>query len=91
MLPILALLFERVINTELFNFITPFVHYRFLKGSGTQDCKTAVALFSSQALESHQECQVISLGIKGAFNHIWWNGLLQHLSCGFCSILVIFV
>ena len=71
MLPILALLFERVINSELFNFITPFVQFRFLKGSGAQDCKTAVALFSSQALESYQECQVISLGIKGAFKIIF--------------------
>ena len=56
MLPTLALLFERVISSQLYNCITPFVlqsQYGFLKGSGTQDCATAIALFATQALESH--------------------------------------
>ena len=89
MLPTLALLFERVISSQLCNYITPFVpqnQYEFLKGTGVQDCGTAIGLFATQVLESCQECQVVSLDIKGAFNYIWWNSLLQHLSCiGACG------
>ena len=84
MLPTLALLFEHVISSQLYNCIMPFIpqsQYGFLKGSGAQDCRTAIALFATQALELQQECRVVSLDIQGAFDHIWWNGLLQHLSC----------
>ena len=65
-------------------YIMPFVpqsQYGFLKGCGAQDCGTAIALFATQTLESRQECRVVSLGIKGAFDHIWWSSLLQHLDC----------
>ena len=88
-LPTLALLFERVISSQLYNYITPFIpqsQYGFLKGTGAQDCGTVIALFATQALELRQECRVVSLDIKGAFDRIWWNGLLQHLSCiGVCG------
>ena len=60
-LPTLALLFEHVISSQLYNHITPFIaqsQYGFLKGSGAQDCGTAIALFATQALESRQECQL---------------------------------
>ena len=83
-LPTLVLLFERVISSQLYNRIMPFVsqsQYGFVKGTGAQDCGTVIALFATQALELRQECQVVSLDIKGAFDCIWWNGLLQHLSC----------
>ena len=49
-----------------------------------QDCGTAIALFATQAQESCQECRVLFLDIKSAFDHIWWNGLLQHLNCIAC-------
>ena len=84
MLPTLALLFERVISSQLYNRIMPFIpqsQYGFVKGTGAQDCGTVIALFATQALELLQECRVVSLDIKGAFDRIWWNGLLQHLSC----------
>ena len=25
------------------------------------------------------ECRIVSLDIRGAFDSVWWNGLLQHL------------
>ena len=56
-LPTLELLFELAISSKLYNWITPFVpqsQYGFLKGSGAQDCRTATALFATQALESRQ-------------------------------------
>ena len=83
----MVLLFEHVISSQLYNCITPFVlqsQYGFLKGSGAQDCGTAIALFATQALESHQECQVVSLDIKGAFDHIF-GGMVCY------SILVVLV
>ena len=81
-LPALALLFEHVIDSQLHNRVTLFVpqsQYGLLKGSEAQDCGTAIALLTT--LESHQECQVVSLDIKDALGCSWWNGLLQHLSC----------
>ena len=75
MLSTLALLFERIINSQLYNYITPFFpqnQYGFLKSSGAQECKTAIALFATQVLESCQECHVISLDIKGAFDHAYF-------------------
>ena len=83
-LPTLALLFERVISSQLYNCIIPFVpqsQYSFVKGTEAQDCGTVIALFATRVLELHPECRVVSLDIKGAFDHIWWDGLLQHLSC----------
>ena len=55
----LALLFEHIISSQLYNCITPFVpqsQYGFSKGSEAQDCGAAIALFATQALESRQEC-----------------------------------
>ena len=59
MLPTLALLFERVISSQLYNRIMLFVpqsQYGFVKGTGAQDCGTVIALFVTQALELRQEC-----------------------------------
>ena len=50
-LPTLALLFEREISSQLYNCITPFVpqnQFGFWKGTGAQDCGTAIALFAIQ-------------------------------------------
>ena len=61
----------------------PFVpqsQYGFVKGTGAQDCGTVIALFATRVLELRQECRVLSLDIIGAFDHIWWDGLLQYLS-----------
>ena len=81
-MPTLALLFERVIGSQMYNFIAPFIpqnQYGFVKGTGAQDCGTTIAFTATQALNRQQECYIVSLDIKGAFDRIWWNGLLNHL------------
>ena len=55
------------------NFVTPFIYqnqYGFVKGTGAQDCGVALALIATQALNNRQECCIVSLGIKGAFDKI---------------------
>ena len=84
-MPTLALLFECVIGSQMYNFIAPFIpqnQYGFVKGTGAQDCGATIAFTATQALNRRQECRIVSLDIKGAFDRIWWNGLLNHL----CSI-----
>ena len=81
-MPTLALLFERVIGSQMYNFVAPFIpqnQYGFVKGTGAQDCGATVAFVATQALNSRQECCIVSLDIKGAFDKIWWSGLLNHL------------
>ena len=43
-----------------------------------------MAFTATQVLEDHQECRIVSLDIHGAFDSVWWDGLLQHLAmeCG---------
>ena len=50
-----------------------------MKGTGAQDCGATVAFVVTQALNSRQECRIVSLDIKAAFDKIWWSGLLNHL------------
>ena len=81
-MPTLALLFERVISSQMYNFITPFIpqnQYGFMKGTGAQDCGATIAFIATQALNCWQELHIVSLDIKGAFDKIWWDGLLHHL------------
>ena len=78
-MPTLALLFERVIGSQMYNFVAPFIpqnQYGFVKGTGAQDCGTTVAFIVTQALNSRQECRIVSLDIKGAFDKIWWSDCL---------------
>ena len=57
-----------------------------MKGTGVQDCGVTIAFTATQALNRRQEYRIVSLDIKGAFDKIWWNGLLSHLwSIGFCQ------
>ena len=81
-MPTLALLFERVISSQMYNFITPFIpqnQYGIMKGTGAQDCGETIAFIATQALNCRQELRIVSLDIKGAFDKIWWDGLLHHL------------
>ena len=57
----------------------PSAQFGFIKGTGAQDCGTALAFTTIQALEHWMECRIVSLDIRGAFDSVWWNGLLQHL------------
>ena len=50
-----------------------------MKGSSTSD--TGVLLVSCIATPINQraEARLVALDIKGAFNSVWWRGLLAHL------------
>ena len=77
-----ALVFEQVIHSQLYNHILPFIQstqFSFIKGTGAQDCGTAIALTATQILENQEECRIVSLDIHGAFDSVWWSGLLCHL------------
>ena len=53
-MPTLALLFERVIGSQMYNFIASFIpqsQYGFVKGTGAQDCGTTTVFI--QTFEGH--------------------------------------
>ena len=75
-------MFGQVIHSQLYNHILPFIpstQLGFIKGTGTQDCGTAIAFTATQVLEDREECRIVSLDIRGAFDSVWWSGLLSHL------------
>ena len=78
-LPTLALLFEHVISL-LFYKVN--MAAGFFERHWAQDCRTAIALFATRPLQSSgimsgvPSIVSLSLDIKGAFDRIWWNGLL---------------
>ena len=88
-MPTLELLFEHAIGPQLYNFVAPFIpqnQYEFVKGTGAQDCGATIAFIATQVLHCWQECHIMSFDIKGAFDKIWWSGLLSHLwSIGVCQ------
>ena len=47
--------------------------------TGAQDCGATIAFIATQAPNCQQECHIVSLDIKIAFDKIWWNGLPNHL------------
>ena len=49
-----------------------------MKDTGAQNCGTAIAFTAMQALEHYEQCHIVSLDIRGAFNSVWWAGLLKH-------------
>ena len=71
-----------VIHSQLYNHILPFIpstQFGFIKGTDAQDCGTAIAFTATQVLKDQEECRIISLDIRGAFDSVWWSGLLSHL------------
>ena len=76
------MVFERVVYSQLYRHISTYIpstQFGFVKGTEAQDCGAALAFAAIQALERHQECRIVSLDICGAFDSVWWGGLLQHL------------
>ena len=52
-MPTLALLFEHVIGSQMYNFIASFIpqtQYGFMKGTGAQDSGAIIAFTVTQAL-----------------------------------------
>ena len=81
-LPTLAIVFEHVLHSQLYCHISPYIpptQFWFIRGTGAQDRGTTLAFTAIQALEHWKECRIVSLDIRGAFDSVWWNGLLQHL------------
>ena len=67
-MPTLALLFEHVIGSQMYNFNVPFLpqnQYGFVKGTGAQDCGATIAFTATQALNRRQECRIVSLDKGG--------------------------
>jgi hypothetical protein len=88
-LPNIAVVFERVLDAQFDRFVRdhiPGSQFGFLRGCGTDDYGALLSMTLSQVLESRQEALVISLDVKGAFDKVWWQGLLEHLrSIGVCG------
>ena len=55
------------------------LQFGFVKGTKAQDRGTVLAFTANQALEHRMECRIVSLDIRGVFDSVWWDGLLQHL------------
>jgi len=60
-----------------------------MKGTGAQDCGATIAFIGTQALNCLQELRIVPLDIKGAFDIIWWDGLLHHYWCSLESFFVV--
>ena len=76
------MVFEHTVYSQLYRHISPYIsptQFGFIKGTGAQDCGAAIAFTAMQTLEHRKESRVVSLNIRGAFDSVWWNGLLQHL------------
>ncbi|CAM9689283.1 unnamed protein product, partial [Heterosigma akashiwo] len=81
-LPTLATTFERVLMKQLSSFLfghIPPNQFGFLPGTGTVDVSVILADRISLALEARKDMRLVALDFKGAFDKVWWRGLLAHL------------
>ncbi|CAM9791021.1 unnamed protein product, partial [Heterosigma akashiwo] len=53
--------------------------FGFLPGTGTVDVGVILADRISLALEVRKDVRLVALDFKGAFDKVWWRGLLAHL------------
>ena len=57
-----------------------------MKGSSTSDAGVSLASTITTAINQRAEIRLVALDIEGAFDHVQWDGLLDHLwSIGFCG------
>ena len=59
--------------------VTPECQYGFVKGTGTSDYGVALALTMQAHLENRGEGILVSMGVKGAFDRVWWARLKARL------------
>ena len=67
---------------QLSKFLIPHIpaeQFGFLPGTGTMDAGLVIADEISRVLEDREEVRLIALDFKGAFDKVWWRGLLAHL------------
>ena len=50
-----------------------------MKGSSTSDAGIFLASAVTTAFNQRAEARLVALDIKGAFDSVWWKGLLAHL------------
>ena len=50
-----------------------------MRGSSCADAGVSLASTIVYAFDQRAEVQLVALDIKGAFNRVWWKGLLCHL------------
>ena len=81
-LPTLSRVFEQLLMTQLRCRILPFIpseQFGFLKGSSTSDAGISLATTVASAINQRAEVRLVALDIKGAFDHVRWDGVLEHL------------
>ncbi|CAM9923839.1 unnamed protein product [Heterosigma akashiwo] len=66
------------LSSFLFGHIPP-NQFGFLPGTGTVDVGVVLADRISLALEARKDVRLVALDFKGAFDKVWWRGLLAHL------------
>ena len=57
----------------------PDEQFGFVPNTGIADVGVVIAGEVATALETREELRVVVLDLKGAFNRVWWRGLLTHL------------
>ena len=86
-LPTLSCIFERLLVSQLQRHIDPHIpreQFGFMRGSSTSDAGVSLASTITTAINQRAEARLVALDIKGAFDSVWWKGLLAHLwSIGF--------
>ena len=50
-----------------------------MRGSSTSDASVLLACTITTAINQQAEARLVAFDIKGAFNSVWWRGLLAHL------------
>ena len=66
------------LSTFLFGHIPP-SQFGFLPGTGTMDVDVILIDKISLALKAKKYVRLVALDFKGAFDKVWWRGLLAHL------------
>ena len=86
-LPTLSRVFERLLAPQLRRRIDPHIpqeQFGFMRGSSASDAGVSLASIVTAAINQRAEARLVALDIKGAFDSVWWGGLLAHLwSIGF--------
>ena len=80
-LPTLSRVFERLFLPQLSRRIHPHIpkeQFGFMKGSSTSDTGVLLASCITTAINQRAEARLVALDIKGAFDSVWWRGLLAH-------------
>ena len=81
-LSVLSSSFERAILPQLRRRLLQFIppeQFGFVPGSGVSDAGILLADEIASTLNDREELRVVSLDLRGAFDRVWWRGLLAHL------------